>query len=235
MKTTLACGVSVLLVCSLMAGEQSPKDIVTAAARSLADKPNYSWKTTVKVPEGSQWRPGPTEGKTEKDGFTYVTYSFGDNKIETVLKGEKAAATTPDGWQSLSELENSEGPTRFFARMLRSFKAPAAQAIEIVFGVKELKKTEDFYSGDLTDEQAKALMTFRSRGATGEGPTVSNAKGAAKFWVKDGLLSKYEFAVKGTMTWNNNDIDVDRTTTVEIKEVGTTKLSVPEEAKKKLL
>lgn len=37
------------------------------------------------------------------------------------------------------------------------------------------------------------------------------------------------------MTWNNNDIDIDRTTTVEIKDVGATKLSVPEEAKKKLL
>lgn len=232
MKTSLTCGASVVLACALIAAEQNPKEIVTAAARSLAEKPNYSWKTTVKVPEGSRWRPGPTEGKTEKDGFTYVTYSIGDNKIETVLKGEKAAVTTPDGWQSVSELENSEGPSRFFARMVRNFKAPAAQAIEIASGVRELKKTEDFYGGELTEDQAKALVSFRSRGSAGEGPTVSNAKGTARFWVKDGVLAKYEFAVRGAMTWNNNDIEVDRTTTVEIKDVGTTKLSVPDEARR---
>jgi len=36
------------------------------------------------------------------------------------------------------------------------------------------------------------------------------------------------------MNFNGNDVDIDRTTTVEIKEVGSTKVDVPEEAKKKL-
>jgi hypothetical protein len=36
------------------------------------------------------------------------------------------------------------------------------------------------------------------------------------------------------MSFNGNDREIDRTTTVEIKDVGTTKLTVPEEAKKKL-
>ena len=52
--------------------------------------------------------------------------------------------------------------------------------------------------------------------------------------VKDGTLTKYEFKVKGKMSFNGNDIDQDRTTTVVIKDVGTTKVTVPEEAKKKL-
>ena len=51
---------------------------------------------------------------------------------------------------------------------------------------------------------------------------------------KDGVLSKFEFKVTGTMNFNGNDIDVDRTTTVEIKDVGNTKVEVPEGAKKKL-
>ena len=38
----------------------------------------------------------------------------------------------------------------------------------------------------------------------------------------------------GKFTFNGNDREVDRTTTVEIKEVGTTKVDVPEDAKKKL-
>jgi hypothetical protein len=36
------------------------------------------------------------------------------------------------------------------------------------------------------------------------------------------------------MSFNGNDIDQDRTTTVVIKDVGTTKVTVPDEAKKKL-
>jgi hypothetical protein len=48
------------------------------------------------------------------------------------------------------------------------------------------------------------------------------------------LVSKYELKVKGTVTFNGNDRDVDRTTTVEIKNIGSTKVEVPEEARKKL-
>jgi len=55
-----------------------------------------------------------------------------------------------------------------------------------------------------------------------------------KFWVKDGVLSKYQYNVQGTMNIGGNDREINRTTTVEIKDVGTTKLTVPDEAKKKL-
>ena len=55
-----------------------------------------------------------------------------------------------------------------------------------------------------------------------------------KFWVKDGVLSKYEYQVKGKMSFNGNDVEINRTTAVAIKEVGSTKVDVPDEAKKKL-
>ena len=93
--------------------------------------------------------------------------------------------------------------------------------------------SDGVYSGDLTSAGAKQLMTFRMRGG-GNGPEVSDAKGSAKFWVKDGVLSKYQYNVKGTVSFNGNDRDVDRTTTVEIKDLGSTKVTVPEEAQKKL-
>ena len=97
---------------------------------------------------------------------------------------------------------------------------------------KELKKDGDVYASDLTEDGAKAMMTFGGR--RGGGPTITNPSGSVKFWLKDGVLTKYEFKVKGTMSFNGNDIDVDRDTTVEIKDVGSTKVTVPDEAKKKL-
>ncbi len=234
MKRTICFSVLVLVAGSLIAAESTPKDDVIGAAKKLGEKPNYSWRMTVVVPEGARFRPGPMEGKTEKDGFTVVTGTFGDNRWELVRQGEKGTLnTSDDGWQSLADLEKEEGPGRFRALMARNFRVPAVQAAEIAATTKELKKEGDMYSGELTEEGAQALLTFLPRSGGG-GPTVSNAKGSVKFWVKDGALVKYEFKVKGTVSFNGNEYENDRTTTVEIKDVGTTKVEVPEAAKKKL-
>ena len=48
------------------------------------------------------------------------------------------------------------------------------------------------------------------------------------------MLTKHESEVSGKATFEGNERDVDRTTTTEIKDVGSTKVEVPEEAKKKL-
>jgi hypothetical protein len=186
----------------------------------------------VVVPEDARWKPGPTEGKTEKDGFTHVKMSFGETTTQIVLKGDKAAVTDQDGaWQSAAELESGQGQGRFMGRMARGLKAPATQAKDLVEAIKELKKEGEIFSGDMTEDGAKAMMRF---GRGGQGPTITGAKGSAKFWVKEGLIAKYEFKVQGKMTINDNEMDVDRTTTVEIKAVGTTKVEVPAEAKAKL-
>lgn len=207
------------------------KEEVIAAAKKLGEAANYSWKSTVVVPEGSPFRPGPTNGKADKDGTIYITTEFGDNLSETVIKGERAAMTNQDGdWQSIAEVEGSEGFGRFRAAMARNFRAPAAQAVDLVNAAKELKKDGDAIVGDLTEEGAKQFVAFRRGG----GASAKNASGSVKFWVKDGALVKYEFKVKGTVTFNDQDRDVDRTTTTEINKVGETKLVVPEGAKKKL-
>jgi hypothetical protein len=56
-----------------------------------------------------------------------------------------------------------------------------------------------------------------------------------KFWIKNGLLTKYQLKVSGTMkNRDGEDMDMERTTTVEIKDVGATKITVPDEAQKKM-
>ncbi|MEO8427214.1 MAG: hypothetical protein ABI651_08900 [Verrucomicrobiota bacterium] len=226
MKRNMLYGTMALLAGSLFAADSSPKDDIIAAAKKLGENANYSWKTTVVVPESAQFKPGPTEGKTEKDGFTYVTMSFGDNMTEAVIKGDTAVVTNQEGdWQKTSELENAEGPGRFLGRMVKNLKTPAVQAAELVAAVKELKKDGEVYSGDLTEAGVKAQFRFG---------TPKNPKGSVKFWLKDGALSKYEFKVQGKVDFNGNEMDIDRATTVEVKDVGTTKVNIPAAAKKKL-
>ncbi len=203
-----------------------PKDAVAAAAKKLANQPNYSWKTLTTVPESAPFKPGPTEGKTEKDQFTYITLSFGDNITEVVLKGEKAVVTDPDGdWKLASELENAEGPARFLGRLARILKTPAEQVPELLEGVKDLKQEGDVYSGELTPEGVKKQIRF------GE---PKNPKGSVKFWTKDGELTKLEVKLDATMEFNGNEFDASRTTTTEIKSVGATKVNAPADARKKL-
>ena len=226
MKKILTSVVLALLAGPLVAADSTPKDNVVAAARKLGEQPNYSWKQTVVVPENAQFKPGPTEGKLEKGGVTFFTLSFGDETTKIFMQGDRSAISNPDGgWNTAKELDSEEGPGRFVAMIVRIFKAPAAQAEELAGTVADLKQDGDVYSGDMTDAGAKSQFRFG---------TVTNPKGSVKFWVKDGQLAKYEYKLTGQADFNGNQIDVDRDTTVEITDVGTTKIDVPADARKKL-
>lgn len=238
MKKTILFGTIALLGGSLFAADSSPKDDVKNAAKALAD--NYSWNTKVAMPPGgnARFRPGPTDGKTA-GGTTWLSMTRGTNTTEAVLQGGKGAAKNADGWQSLADLAKDDGgggfnPRMFLARTLQNFKAPAAEAADLADKSKELTKNGDAISSDLTEDGAKSFLSFGPPPGGGGGPDITNAKGSVKFWIKDGQLTKYEFHVQGTVDFNGNTRDVDRTTTVEIKDAGKTKVEVPDDAKKKL-
>jgi hypothetical protein len=224
-STTLFCATT-LLATSLLAADTTPKEDVIAAAKKLGEKTSYAWKTTVVVPESAQFKPGPSEGKTSKDDITYLTINFGDNTTKIYLKGDKGVADVDGSWQTLAELEGDEGPGRFLGFIIRNFKTPVAQAEELAGGAKELKKDGDTYASELTDEGAKAQFRWG---------TVTNPKGSVKFWLKDAQLVKLQFKSTGKVDFNGNEMDVDRDTKVEIKDVGTAKVEVPEAAMKKLV
>jgi hypothetical protein len=244
MKSLLICS-TLLAAASLMAAD---KDDVTSAAQKLADADNYSWTTTV---DNGQNPPAPSHGKIQKDGLTWIDMTRGDNTTEGFAKGGKGAVKTDDGWEAVDLTVaparggggggggGGNNAARFMGGRLRNLKAPAAEVADIVGKTKDLTKADDAYSGDLTEEGAKSLLSFGGRrgGARGGGqaPAVSNAKGSVKFWLKDGVINKYQVKVSGTRkNRDGDDVDVNRTTTVEIKDVGTTKITLPDEAKSKL-
>jgi hypothetical protein len=123
--------------------------------------------------------------------------------------------------------------------MLTTMKAPGEELIDILGKTGELKEAEGAICGNLTEEGAKERLAF-GRGRRGGGadapPGPKNAKGSIKVWTKDGMVCKYELTVSGTITvgQDQTERDINRTSTVEIKEVGKTKVTVPDEAKKKL-
>jgi len=216
-----------LLAAALIAADGPAVEDVRSAITALGGQPNYGWITTVVVPESAPFKPGPTEGRVEKGGFATVTLSFGENRSEVVMKGDQALIKDPEGqWKSASELENAEGPARFLGFIVRNVKTPAVQASELLGAAKDLKKEGEVYAGEMTADGVRKQFRF------GE---PQNPKGWVKFWVKDGALQKFEVRVEARMEFNGNEFDASRTTTTELREVGTTKVSPPEDAKKKLM
>ncbi len=100
---------------------------------------------------------------------------------------------------------------------------------------KSLTATNGAISGDLTEEGVKTLVAFGRRGRRGgDGPAVKDPKGSIKFWIKDGVLTKFEYNVSGSVEFNGDEHPVDRKATTEFKDVGTTKITIPDEAKDKM-
>jgi hypothetical protein len=48
------------------------------------------------------------------------------------------------------------------------------------------------------------------------------------------MLTKFETHLHGTVSFNDNDNEMDETRTVEIQDVGATKMDIPADAKKQL-
>jgi len=237
------------------------KDDVSGAIAKLAAADNYSWKTSVSnVPPpdaaggggggrrgGRGFGGGPSSGKTQKDGLIYVNMAGRGGVTEGYVQGAKAAVKAGDdaAWASFAEATADDGNGGFnmaamTARRVQMTKTPADTAKDLLEKVKSVTKADDAYTADLTEDGAKSFMTMgfagfgRGGGAGGNGPDISGAKGTVKFWVKDGVLVKYETHVEGTMSFGGNDRPLNTITTVEITDVGSTKIEVPDDAKKKL-
>ncbi|HLP78775.1 MAG TPA: hypothetical protein VK327_17875 [Candidatus Paceibacterota bacterium] len=232
MKRHLAVGTFALLLGALLTAQSAPADDVKSAVAKLAD--NYSWKTTTEI-GGDQGFTMVSEGKTAK-GISWLSRTAQDMTIEAYLSGtNKGAIKTPEGWRTLAEAAEDDGggfnPIMFTSRILQQFRSPATEAAELA-GQTEFKTDGDAVGGGLTEAAVKKLLTFRLPGR--KEPKISDDKGSAKFWVKDGRLAKYQFTVSGKLTVDDEERDVNHTVTVEFKDVGTTKVEVPDEVKKKL-
>ncbi len=236
MNQTLLIGLIGLIAGTLSAADSSPQDKLTTATKQFGDKPNYSWTATTKEGDGSPGRVGPIEGKAEKGGLVYLSFSVGAVPVEVYMNGQKGAAKATEGWQTFDEIAQTSGTAAAIVRYLRVYQAPAAESAALSGKVKELKEGDGVLSGDLKEEAAKEWLERGARRREGqEPPKIENPKGSVKFWLQNGALAKYEVNIQGKVTAGEREFDVNRTTTVEIKDAGSTKLEVPAEAKQKML
>lgn len=236
-----------------------PKEDVAAAAKKLSEAENYSWTTTTEMGGGNGgggggggngFRPGPIEGKTLKSGLSLITTKRGDNTNETYVKDGKAVSKVDGVWKTSQEIAaarsadgggngggggGGRGRGGFGAGMFRNMKSPAELISETSSKVEKFEEKDGAITGALSAEAVKSQLTFGGRRRDGsEAPAPKDASGTVSYWLKDGAITKVETHVKGTLSFNGEDRQIDRKTTTEFSAVGSTKLEVPEEVTKKL-
>src|SRR2546423_11022212 len=106
--------------CTLTAADSGSKDKVTTALKQLAEKPNYSWTTTTKEGDGSSGRLGPMEGKAEKGGVTYLSFTVSEVPVVVYMKGEKGNAKALEGLQTFVDNALTIGTAAAIIQFLRS-------------------------------------------------------------------------------------------------------------------
>jgi hypothetical protein len=233
MKTFSLCAIVLLLASPLLAQDGTPKDQVAKAAKLLASKNSYSWKSTFTVPAATPMKPGPTEGKIEKDKGTLIKFDFFGKEITSITKGEKGALKAGPNWKSFED-QGAEGePMAVFLYVtVKNQMLPAAEAAQLLGFCTELKKEGDMYSSDLTEAGAKAKLSMKL--PDGNVPTVNDAKASVKFYLKDGLLTKYELKMRGKVDYFGEPVATDRVQLTEIKDIDSTQVEIPDAAKKSL-
>ena len=104
----------------------------------------------------------------------------------------------------------------------------------IVSSHTELSVSAGVAIGTLTESGAMLLLVHDGQ----KHITPRQARGAFKLWIQNGAVAKYELQLWGELTveglYGPKDVEVNQTQTTTIKDVGTTRVSVPPEAKKKL-
>ena len=214
------------------------RDDVKSAAKTLSEAANYTWVATTEI-EGVQFTPPTITGTAETGGFAVIESERDGTTTTAVLKGDKGVLKTDDGWQTAEEVRAAAqngggggGGRGGRGGMLLRTKLPAEDLAKLADKTKELKEADGVISGDLTDEGAKEAAARGGRG--GQAPEPKNAKGSLKVWLKEGKLAKVQVKVSATVTMQNEERDITRTTTYEFKNVGSTTVTVSDEAKKKL-
>jgi hypothetical protein len=204
---------------------------VTDAATKLSDAGNYSWRS-VTNDTGNDGSTLIQDGKTDKSGYTILNLNSGNYYLQFVLKSGAGVINLGEGWKTADDLADQRRAAKFLTSTVRGFKSPAVAAQQIASHLKDLRPAEDAYVAAISGKDASDVLgpMANLRG----GREMSNAKATIRFWVRDGVLTKYQVHATYTVSRNGNDMDFDRTTTVDFSDVGTTSLDVPDEARKKL-
>ncbi|HAM70269.1 MAG TPA: hypothetical protein DCM86_01325 [Verrucomicrobiales bacterium] len=231
---TLLCGAS-------RAADATPIEEIHAAVKKLALATNYSWSIHTENVNTNSTRkaPSPVDGKTSSEGITALVFHRPDTTLEVYLRQTNGVVKLKDQWKTLkdaAEINEPAGrnPARYLAKMATAYRTPAEDARVLMASMVKVEKVVDAIEGDLTSTATHDLIANGSRRGDNLPPGLTDPHASVKFWIKEGSVERFQYHISGSMTFGATEVKLDRLTTVEIKDVGTTKLEVPDEVKRLL-
>lgn len=222
----------------------TPDEGLDKAAAKAAEMTNYSYKTTTTVEglgkDGGVGKPVTIEVKIEKD----KPWQVKGGATEAFKQGEKVIVKDGDAWKEMAKpgkpADGSKPDRKAMAvnLALRGLKAPHEQVKDIGTKIKEVKREDSdggaCYSGELTEDAAKEFGAMQSGKAAGKNATFKYTGSVKVFVNGEGSITKLEIVTEGKGAVKDQEMTIKQTRTIEISEVGSTKVEVPEEVTKLL-
>ena len=202
------------------AGGEEDLDKAAAKAGTMT---NYSCTITIKtegLTEGGEGQEIPAvELRIQPD----APWHLKSGETEAYRKGDVLVVKEGAAWKRADRGAKA-------AKVLQMVRGPHEILVNLKSAsFKEVKREDSegsrCFLGDLTEA---ALAQFA------QGRPQPKSTGTAKVWVNgDGAVTKFEVRIESKMKdKTGQEIAVQRTTTVEVRDVGSTKYDVPEEATK---
>ncbi len=176
----------------------------------------------------------------------------------------RCVIATPDGWRTPDELaatsrparsgpiygatagglgfpggapngrDRRGGPPPAYSNLQLNLSRPHEEIGVIIGSHTDIKADGEIISGTLSETGAKLLLVHAGQNEL----TPLAARGTFRLWIRDGALVKYEVTLAGRIAVDTpsarREVDVNQTSTTELRTVGTTKFEVPDEARNKL-
>lgn len=120
------------------------------------------------------------------------------------------------------------------SNLQNTLNRPHEEIAVIIAGSEDMKAEGEVISGRLTETSAQLLLVHAGQ----KDLTPLRASGTFRLWVKAGALVRYETKLEGVIQLETpagrREYTVHQTATTRVSNVGTTKVDVPEAARKQL-
>jgi WD40 repeat protein len=212
-------------------GAKAPDAAAFAALRKLAGQPNYRFTRTVEWSDPK--RDGEaTEGWVDAKAGALLTTKTGAGTHQGAMLGAKIAVfrgaqfkpwVSADGIEDVLAAGNVAPDVAAYAKRLRSFELPVAEAERFLRRAESLKEEGGSLAGPLGKE-ALAELARRDPDLA----AAKDLKGRLTFKMADGLPVRIALTVEGA--WGEGRA-FRRSTTIELSDIGSTTVKIPGEAK----
>lgn len=234
-----------ILAVLVLAGWTGPargdaKDDLDRAIQKLADSQNFSW-VAITIEESTAKRPEEAEtfeGKWARSGWRMVSKPDSKAFEDAWMKDDRIAFFTPEGWKAidLDAVEPGKKPDKSvrLAREFNQVKDPLVQARVLAGRGQSLVRHENgLISGQVPAMDAALVLEHALTTGT---RVPEGASFRVNFRIRDGFLSSFELVVTYRSFRGKDRVEVENTLAmaVDISDVGTTSIEVPEEARKAL-